>query len=190
MKVDLKNLARRAVAALFFGGAALLVMTGRLYLFVPGTQIVPDPRELFVTLGAALTGPLGAVIIGLMAGIHHPIPHFSPVVIAAHVGGALWMSMSYRWLVRKNPGTFKLLLGWGGLVLVYYFGVLVPLLTALTFLTPRLDGVIFSAEATLWQSLTNVASGAVPEALLTMIVSAVMLALLPGRFKQIRGQSE
>ena len=64
------------------------------------------------------------------------------------------------------------------------------MLTALTFLTPRLDGVIFSAEATLWQSLTNVASGAVPEALLTMIVSAVMLALLPGRFKQIRGQSE
>jgi len=184
MKADLRNLIMRALVALCFGSAALLVMTGKLYLFVPGTQIVTDPRELFVTLGAALTGPLGAVIIGLMAGAHHPIPHFSPVVIAAHVGGALWMSTSYRWLVRKNLGSLKLLLGWGVLVMVYYFGVLVPLLTALTFLTPKLDGVIFNAGATLWQSLADVASGAVPEALLTTFVTAVMLALLPQKFKQ------
>lgn len=184
MNIGGRNLVKRTLVALCFGGAALLVMAADLYLFVPGTQIVTDPRELFVTLGAALTGPLGAVIIGLMAGAHHPIPHFSPVVIAAHVGGALWMNSSYRWLLHKNLGSLKLLLGWGGLVMVYYFGVLVPLLTALTFLTPRLDGVIFSAGATLWQSLWDVASGAVPEALLTTVVTAVMLALLPQRFKK------
>ncbi|RPJ27517.1 MAG: hypothetical protein EHM33_07730 [Chloroflexi bacterium] len=36
---------------------------------IPGTPVVTDPREIFTTIGASLTGPIGGIVIGILAGI-------------------------------------------------------------------------------------------------------------------------
>ncbi|MFN2109244.1 MAG: hypothetical protein ACK2UI_06240, partial [Anaerolineae bacterium] len=55
------------VTALGFGLAALIVRAASLRIPVVGTHLVSDPRELFVTLGAALSGPVGGMLCGFMA---------------------------------------------------------------------------------------------------------------------------
>ena len=63
---------RPLAIALFFGAAALAIVLGGLTIPIAGTEVVTDPRELFTVLGAALTGPVGGLIIGLLAGIAEP----------------------------------------------------------------------------------------------------------------------
>jgi LytS/YehU family sensor histidine kinase len=60
------------IVAAVFGVAALLVVIAGLHVPIPGTEVVTDPRELFTTLGSGLTGPVGALLIGILAGIMEP----------------------------------------------------------------------------------------------------------------------
>ena len=79
--------------AAVFGAAALAIVVAGLTIPIPGTGVVTDPREIFTTTGAALTGPFGGVIIGILAGIREP----GGIVLAsllAHISGGLWMGLS------------------------------------------------------------------------------------------------
>ena len=60
---------RLCVTAAAFGSAALLVILFGFHIQVPGLNSVSDPRELFVLIGAALTGPVGGVVIGILSGL-------------------------------------------------------------------------------------------------------------------------
>ena len=51
-----------------FGAAAFLVRWAGLTIPIIG-EVNIDPREMFVTLGAALTGPVGGLVIGFLAGL-------------------------------------------------------------------------------------------------------------------------
>ena len=55
-----------------FGLAALAIVAASLTLPIPGTGVVTDPREVLTTTGAALTGPVGGLVIGILAGIREP----------------------------------------------------------------------------------------------------------------------
>ena len=61
--------ARQVGVAAAFGGAALALVLAGVTIPIPGTPIVTDPREIFTTIGASLTGPMGGIVIGLLAGI-------------------------------------------------------------------------------------------------------------------------
>jgi hypothetical protein len=87
------------VTALAFGGGAMLVMATGLTVPIPGTGVVADPRELLVTLGAAFSGPVGALIVGFMAGILGPETQFIWVSIIAHMISALAIGLAYKKLV-------------------------------------------------------------------------------------------
>jgi hypothetical protein len=49
--------ARTLGVATVFGLAALAIVAADFHLPIPGSEVVTDPREIFTTLGAALTGP-------------------------------------------------------------------------------------------------------------------------------------
>ena len=67
-----------------FSAAAFLVRWAGFTIPVLGTNINFDPREVFVTLGAAITGPLGAVVIAFFAGFSTGFL----TVMAAHIAGS------------------------------------------------------------------------------------------------------
>jgi len=51
--------ARQVGVAAAFGGAALALVLAGVTIPIPGTPVVTDPREIFTTIGASLTGPMG-----------------------------------------------------------------------------------------------------------------------------------
>jgi hypothetical protein len=167
--------------ALPFGIAAFGCLFGKLTIPLPGTQSVSDPRELFVTVGSAITGPLGALLIGFLAGVYDPVPAAIPATIAMHVAGGLWMGLSYSAIYRKIKG-WPLILAWVLLILVYYSAFLIPVLVTVPLIIPNLF-------ATLYESATPLAAfqlmyrNSIPEIIFTSLTTAIVMALLPPRYR-------
>jgi hypothetical protein len=159
-----------------FGAGALLVLALGLTFPIPGINVVTDPRESFVTLGGAFSGPIGAIIVGILAGILEPgIPIVS---IVAHIGGALFMAFYYKFVTWRLRGQKVLSLGlWIVGVLLYYQLVVVPLFTVglVVFFPDPEYGGFFGLLLVLWGSV-------IPEMVLTMIVTTIVLAAVPARF--------
>ncbi len=157
------------LVALAFGAIALgIVLAG--FTIPLSTGIVTDPREIFVTIGAALTGPIGALIIGFMAGIAEPggIPLAS---LLAHLAGTLWMGFAYKKLVYERTTKLPMrLLGWALLVLVYYYLIVIPgFIVGLT---------LFYGLESPWQVLLESYPAATPEALITTAVTTLAFLAL------------
>lgn len=83
-----RNIWTPIIVAAVFGLVALAIVLAGFIIPMPGTEVVTDPREIFVTLGSALTGPIGAVIIGILAGIAEP-GGISLASLLGHIIGAL-----------------------------------------------------------------------------------------------------
>ncbi len=54
--------ARQVGIAAAFGGVALALVLAGITIPIPGTPVVTDPREIFTTTGASLTGPIGGIV--------------------------------------------------------------------------------------------------------------------------------
>ncbi len=157
--------------ASLFGMAALVVLLADLTIPIPGTDVVMDPREVFVTIGSALTGPLGGVISGLLAGAGVP-GGFAPASMLAHSLGGLWMGFAYKLLIYKHFKIPVLVFGWAGLVLVYYYLMLMP-----GFI---LGLKIFHGQPIVFTEMyARLASGALPEVIFTLLATSLVLLVMP-----------
>lgn len=160
-----------------FGAGALLVVALGLTFPIPGINVVTDPRESFVSLGGAFSGPIGAIIVGILAGILEP--GAPPIVsIIAHIGGAIFAAFYYKyvfWRMRDNrvPSLVAWIIG----ILLYYELVVVPLFTiglVVFFPDPEYGG-FFGLLVALWGAV-------IPEMVLTMIITTIVLAVVPRRY--------
>lgn len=173
-------LSARAIGyAAAFGAGALLVVALGLTFPIPGINVVTDPRESFVTLGGAFSGPVGAIIVGILAGILEPGAP-PPVSIVAHIGGAVFMAIFYKnvvWRMRENkiPSLALWILG----VFLYYELVVVPLFTIglVAFYPDPEYGGFFGLLVALWGAV-------IPEMVLTMIITTIVHAAVPERFRR------
>lgn len=173
------------VTALVFGAAALLVIWAKLFIPIPGTEAVTDPRELFVTVGAGLTGPIGGVLIGLMAGLLDPTPGWKLIVILAHAAGGAWMGFAYKKLVYERLQMPAMLLGWMGLVVAYYTAFVLPLAIWLTSLfQPALFVQIFGENVSTWQAYAALTWAALPEIGLTTLITTLVMWSLPRKYRR------
>ena len=172
MPITLKGL----LVAIIFGLVAWVIVISGLHLPIPNTSVVTDPREFATTLGAALSGPIGGIIIGILAGIAEPggIPLAS---ILAHVVGGIWMGIAYKLFVFKFKSTGLLLLGWFGAICAYYFIFVIPGFAV---------GLkIFYQETTPWLPFyLELASGIIPEFLFTSFVTLLVLISLPKLYRK------
>lgn len=180
---DTRSLLKIMAIALLFGLADFLCVYGGLAIYIPGTQITTDPREIFVVLGAALTGLIGAVPIGVLAGIYDPLPGLYLAAIAVHVAGALWMAFAYKKLVFEKFSSWLFFPAWIGLIAVYFLGVVIPVLVFGASLSPDLFARVFP-DATPGQALLDLCISIWPEVILTSLITAVFLALIPKKSRK------
>ena len=169
--------ARQVGVAAAFGGAALALVLAGVTIPIPGTPIVTDPREIFTTIGASLTGPVGGIVIGLLAGIAEPgIPLAS---LLAHIVGGIFNGVVYKnfaWRFRNNK--VLSLAAWAIQVMLYYVLIVVPLFgVGLAVFYPDPEYGSFLAF------LGTIEAGAMPEMLLTTVVTTIIMAALPERFR-------
>ena len=178
------TLARTLLPATAFGLAALAILVAGLTIPIPGTGVVTDPREIFTTIGAGLTGPLGGIVIGILAGIGEP----GGVMLAsllAHVSGGLWMGFSYKTLVHNPLKMPASLIGWVFLVLAYYYVFVVPgFVIGQALFYPEGFIEAYGAGTSLIRAYTILGWGALPEALLTALVTSLVFVALPIRYRR------
>jgi hypothetical protein len=169
---------RLIVVALIFGGVALVIVVAGLHLPIPGTGVVTDPRELFTTIGSALTGPIGGVIIGTMAGIMEP-DGIGAASILAHVAGCLWMGFTYKKLVYGRP-QFAVRL----LVIAYYMIVVIPgFVIGIALFYPAYYTEGFG-DISLFQAYLALAGGAIPETIFTTVATTLVMIALPRKYQK------
>jgi polyferredoxin len=170
--------ARQVGMAAAFGGAALALVLAGVTIPIPGTPVVTDPREIFTTIGASLTGPIGGVVVGLLAGIAEPgIPLAS---LLAHVVGALFNGFAYKnfsWRFKDKKALS--LAAWALQVVVYYTIFVVPgFVTGLMLFYPDPEyGGFFGF-------LSALEAGVIPELLLTTVVTTIIMAALPEKYRR------
>jgi len=171
------------LVALAFGLAALAVVVAALTIPIRGTNVVTDPREIFTTTGAALTGPLGGVLIGVLAGIREP----GGVVYAsllAHIAGGLWMGLAYKKLVYRHLDMPGICGGWIVLVLVYYYVFVIPgFVIGQSLFYPQGFIESYGAGTSLVRAYAILGGGALPEALLTTLVTTLVFIASPRRLR-------
>ena len=170
--------ARQVGVAAAFGGVALALVLAGVTIPIPGTPVVTDPREIFTTIGASLTGPVGGIVIGILAGIAEPgIPLAS---LLAHIIGGIYSGYVYKnfaWKSKDNRVSY--LAKWAAQVLGYYFIVVVPLFVVglMMFYPDPEFGGFFGFLAVL-------ETGAAPEAIITTVVTTIIMAALPERYRR------
>lgn len=170
--------ARQVGMAAAFGGAALAVVLAGLTIPIPGTPVVTDPREIFTTIGAALTGPIGGIVVGILAGIAEPgIPIAS---LLAHIIGGIFGGFAYKnfaWRFRdRKPLSLTL---WALQVVVYYWVIVVPLFAlglVLFYPDPEYGGFL--------ALMLSLEAYVIPEMILTVAVTTILMASLPERYRR------
>lgn len=176
---------RALLIAVVFGLAGLATLwTNMRVPIIPAYNIAADVREIFVVLGAALTGPVGGALAGGISALYsaEPAPalHFSTWI--AHVLGGLALGWAYR-VVYKWAG-WRFLAGWALSVLIYYLALLVALLAALHSLAPDFLRKMTGPGAPPWQGDYLMATAAIPEMIFIFAFTAIVLYALPRHYRR------
>jgi hypothetical protein len=175
---------RGLVTAIVFGGFALAVVLAKFTIPMAGTGIVTDPREVFTTLGAALSGPIGGVVIGFLAGVAEPDGIYGASLIA-HISGGVWMGLAYKKLVYERLSMPRLLVGWAACVLAYYCVFALPgFLIGMSWLYPDVFAESYGAGTSLLQAYRTLFVRAAPEAVFTTLLTTLVILALPSKHRQ------
>src|SRR5512143_2400218 len=128
----LKNPPAYILIAILFGALTMLVLLAR--LSIPIGRLSTDPREIFLTLGAAFSGPIGAIILCafMFLGATFNGSHVAITSTAAHLVSLILVAILYKEIVHKRMKMPLRLLGWIALITVYYW-VFLPLTAGVLF---------------------------------------------------------
>ena len=163
------------LVALVAGGVALIIVAAHLSVPIPGTDVMTDPREIFATLGAGLSGPVGGLLIGILAGLATPNAPLASIL--AHVMGGIWLGFAYKKIVYRPRQTALGLFGWAGLIMAYYYAFLIPAFWA--------GSVIFYGERMSFLTMyVRVGTGAMQEVILTMFITTLVMIALPKKYRR------
>lgn len=172
------------IIAIIFGLASLFTIISGVHFYLPGTNAISDPREIFNTLGSAMTGPIGGFIIGFLSTIVGTSSNLKIYVILQHLISAIWIGWAYKKLVYERYRMPKFVLGWLFLIFVYFFIIYLPGLTILHFLFNPLFQEFVGGPLTLGDAIYKLYMGWMPETIFTALYTTLVLVALPEKFRK------
>lgn len=170
------------IIGLAFGFVGMLTMWAELRVpLIPSQDIGADARELFVVIGAALTGPIGGALTGLVSASYSVFSdaemQFAALMAHTLAGAAL------GWVYRWRQGTWTFILVWLGCVALYYVVLVGVFVSMGYFLFPQMAQEVAGVDP-LWLGYWRVALSAVPEFLFTFAVTTIAMLALPRKYRQ------
>ena len=172
------------IIAIIFGLASLFTIVSGVHFYLPGTSAISDPREIFNSLGAAITGPIGGFIIGFLSTFFGPASNLKFYNIIQHLISAIWIGWAYKKLVYEKYRMPNLVFGWLFLIFVYYFISYLPGLIILHFMFNSLFQEFVGGPLTLWQAIIKLYSGWMPEIIFTTFYTTLVLIALPEKYRR------
>lgn len=166
------------LVAVLCGGSAMLVLAARYYVDL-GLSFTMDGREIFLTLGAALTGPWGAVIMNILMAIGivigYPENSTTGTVIdtIVHLTATILLAILYKKIIHEKVKKPFRILSWPVLVLVYYWVFLAPFAGLLYYTVNLVPSPLFFYMLPIW-----------PEVLITIITTTLVMAALPEKWRR------
>lgn len=175
---------RAVVWAGAFGLGAFLLAHAGIRLNINGIPFLTDPREILVTLGAAITGPLYGAAIGAISAMGESPPGLRYYAMLQHVVSAVWVGWAYRCLHAKKSGQTWFYLGWAAIVAVYYFGTYLPVMAVTYHAFPSFFAQVAGEGTSLFSLIVFFYRGWLPEFAMTALVTCVVWAGLPCRMRR------
>lgn len=160
-----------------------LIRWGELVLRLPGTELVSDPREIFITIGAAITGPFVGAFIAALPNIASGLPPGAAIADGlGHVLGAVWFGLAYRYFIfDRRPYAVKYLL-WAISLAVYYI-IVIAFGMAFFSLWPE-DYAWALGDIEVFQAIGISLRYIIPEAVFTFVVTALLLSIPPVKYRR------
>ncbi len=160
------------------GLVALVLVILKITVPIPGTDIVTDPREVVVTLGAAISGPVGALLVGILAGLGEEQRDTVLASIVTHVVAGAVLAVIYWQLIKVlRKSAYRFVVLWMLSIAVYYFGLLIPTY----FLTYNL---YHAEKIPFGPAYVEIARAFTVEVIMTAVLTTVLLLLLPRRYRR------
>lgn len=174
---------KNIVAALIFGSIAYLIILANFHLSIPGTKLLTDPREIFITVGAALTGPIAGIIVGILGSLIDPTKELVPYIIVQHIIGCIWIGFAYKILMNKTYRIYKIILIWVLIVFIYYYVVYLPGLIFVRIFFPNIYSLIIDPTIPFLKALGTIYIGWLPEFIVTTVFTSLIILALPYRYR-------
>jgi len=173
------------LTVLLFGVAALLVVHFGLFIKLPGTNINTDLREIFVLIGAALTGPIGGGLIGFFSSIIEPQTEIRLYVLIQHVISGTLIGLLYKRYIYEKFAMPYYLAAWIFLVVLYYYLFYWPIMIITFFVFPNLySSLIAGEQPVLILNAWDFIKGWFPEVIITTSITCAIWIALPPRYRQ------
>lgn len=171
------------VTAFLFGLTSFVIIKAGINFYLPGTGASTDPREIVNLLGSAITGPVGAIIIGIFSSASDN-PDIRLYVILQHVITALWASIAYKKFVYDKPKMPLQILVWVFIVIVYYTIAYLPLYTFIYYFYPQLHQIFVGGNFSYKDSVIILWKGWIPEIIFTTAYTSLIVVALPDHLRK------
>ena len=175
---------RNLLLALVFGVIGFLIIYLELFFVIPGTSIITDPRELFVIIGSALTGPIGGAIVGALSSIYDPTPDIRIYVMIQHIIGGFLFGLLYKKLVYEKAAMPFFIVRWIFLVFCYYFIFYIPAFAVTFLIDKEIFKILVHADSSFFDSLIFLYKSLLPEFIFTTAFTALIFIALPQRYRK------
>ncbi len=172
--------------AIATGTISLISIITNVHFYIPGTNALSDAREIFNSLGAAISGPIGGIIVGTISCLISPTDELRYYMIFQHWMSAIWIGWAYKKLVFEKTGMPHLAWAWIILIFVYYIPSYIPVYFITYFFFPDVYISFVGGSLPPIETLLKLYQGWVPEIIFTTIYTTLILVALPESYRKPR----
>lgn len=166
------------------GTISLISIITNVHFYIPGTNALSDAREIFNSLGAAISGPIGGIIIGAISCLISPTDELRYYIIFQHWMSAVWIGWAYKKLVYEKIGMPNLAWAWILLIFVYYIPSYIPVYFITYFFFPNVYISFVGGSFPPIESLLKLYYGWIPEIIFTTVYTTLIIFALPEAYRK------
>jgi PAS domain S-box-containing protein len=183
-KIGKLILVKSIAISFIFGIMSVLTGYWGFRIYLPGSVTTTDPREIFNAIGAAITGPVGGLIISIISSARVSHPEFRIYIFITHLISALWMGIAYKKLIIRKYGIFAFSICWLGLISIYYFIQLDVMGIFYYYFNPTVYIKVTGGYFPLIKSMAKNLFDYYPEIIFTTFITTLILIALPAKYRK------